>query len=160
MFYKVNFLEEESPVVLLCCNCAFKLPTYQEIDWSRTGDVQSSQIEELPFYELVNRRFTCPANNCAKILNFQEFKEKNCCEGATNPLLAWIWKIRVLSHFYHMQIQIKVQCKKFIRSLPMKLAIRAADNLQKSLDNCTCSICQKEFDAGRVCLMDYMISIH
>jgi len=29
----------------------------------------------------------------------------------------------------------------------MKLAIKAADNLQKSLDNCTCSICQKEFDA-------------
>ena len=90
MFYKVSFLEEESPVVLLCYNCAFKLPTYQEIDWSRSGDVQNSEIEELPFYELVNRKFTCPAKNCVKILNFQEFKEKNCCEGATNPLLAWI----------------------------------------------------------------------
>ena len=93
MFDKVNFLERASPVVLLCYNCVFKLPSYQEIDWSETADVQNSEIEELPFYELVNRRFTCPADNCPKILNFKEFKEKNCCEGATNPLLGRIQKI-------------------------------------------------------------------
>ena len=92
MFYKVKILDRTSPVVLLCNNCAFKLPMYQEIDWSSAGDVQTSEIEELPFFELINRRFSCPAGNCRKILKFQQFKEKNCCEGATNPLLAFGFK--------------------------------------------------------------------
>ena len=84
MFDKVTFCRIDAPVLLFCENCAFKLPSYEEIEWSMEED--QTLIEKLPVYELEGRRFKCPAKNCEKILKFDEFKEKSCCEAATNPL--------------------------------------------------------------------------